>query len=63
MQTPWIKSVSCEYRCDDEYFEEFNKGKILKYSLILVVLPQNRLDPIIFGFITSRTIFDTFTAS
>ena len=24
--------------------EEFSKGKILKYSLLLAVLPQNRLD-------------------
>ena len=41
----WIKSVSLEYSCDEEYFEEFDKGKMLKYSLLVAVLPQNRLDP------------------
>ena len=33
-----------EYSCDEGYFEEFNKGNILKYSLLLAALPQNRLD-------------------
>ena len=36
MQKPgnnyWIKSVSWEYKWDEEYLEEFNKGKILQYS-------------------------------
>ena len=41
----WIKYVSWEYSCDEEYLEEFNKQKILKYSLLLDVLPQNRLEP------------------
>ena len=27
-----IKSVSLEYSCDEEYLEEFNKGKNLGYS-------------------------------
>ena len=44
-----IKSVSWEYSCDEEYLEEFNKGKISKYCLLLAVLPQNRLDPDIFS--------------
>ena len=26
-----------------EYLDEFNKGKMLEYSLLLAVLPQNRL--------------------
>ena len=41
----WIKSVSWEYSCDDEYLEEFDKGKVLEYSLLLATLPRNRLDP------------------
>ena len=41
----WIKSVSWEYNCDEECLEEFNKGKMLKYSLLLAVLPRNRIDP------------------
>ena len=28
-----IKSLSWEYSCDEGYVKEFNKGKILKYSL------------------------------
>ena len=40
-----IKYVLWEYSCDEEYLEEFNKGKIIKYFLLLAVLPQNRLDP------------------
>ena len=42
----WIKSVSWEYSCDEEYLEEFNKGKILKYPSLLAALTRNRLDPI-----------------
>ena len=45
MQTYWIKSVSEEYRCDEEYLEEFNKGIILQYPFLQAVLPWNRLDP------------------
>ena len=40
-----IKSVSLEYSCDDEYLEEFDKGKVLEYSLLLATLPRNRPDP------------------
>ena len=29
--------------CNEEYLEEFDKGKILKCSLLLAVLPGNRL--------------------
>ena len=42
----WIKSISWEY---DEYSEELNKRKMLKCSLLLAVLPLNRLDPKIFS--------------
>ena len=35
----WIKSASWEYSCYEE-LEEFNKGKILKYSLLLALLPH-----------------------
>ena len=45
MQTYWIKSVSEEYTCDEEYLEEFNKGIILKYPFLQAVLPWNRHDP------------------
>ena len=31
-QSRGIKSVSREYSCDEEFLEEFDKGKILKYS-------------------------------
>ena len=33
-----------EYSCE-EYLEEFDKGKILKYSLLQAVVLRNRLDP------------------
>ena len=33
----WIKSNTWEYNCDEEYLEELNKGKILKYSSLLAV--------------------------
>ena len=33
-----------EYSCDEEYLKEFDKRTILEYSLLLAVLPQNRLD-------------------
>ena len=46
MKICWIKSVSWEYSCDQEYFEEFNTGKLLKYSLPIAVLPGHRLDPL-----------------
>ena len=36
-----IKSVSWEHSCDKEYFQEFGKGKILKYFLLQAVLPRN----------------------
>ena len=39
------KSVSWEYSYHEEYLEEFNEEKILKYSLLLAVFPQNLLDP------------------
>ena len=35
-----------KYSCDEEYLEEFRTGKILKYSLLLSVLPRNRLRPV-----------------
>ena len=40
-----IESVSWEYSCNVEYLKEFDKGKIRKYSLLLAVLPRNRVDP------------------
>ena len=40
-----IKSVSWGYSWDGEYLEEFNKGKLLKCSILLAVLKRNRLDP------------------
>ena len=40
----WILFVSWEYSCYEEYLEEFIKGKMLKYSLLQVVLPRNRLE-------------------
>ena len=51
-----IKSVSWEYSCDEEYLEEFDKGKILKYSLLLAALPWNLLDPVLesIGFVMSN---------
>ena len=33
-----IKPVLWEYKCDEEYLEEFSMGKIVKYSLLLAVL-------------------------
>ena len=39
-----IKSVSYKYSCDEAYFQEFDKGKMLKCSLLRAVLPRNRLD-------------------
>ena len=45
-QFNWIKSVSWEYSCDEEYLEEFDQEKFLTYSLLLAVLPRNRLDPV-----------------
>ena len=33
------------YSCGEEYFGVFSKGKNLKYSLLLAVLPRNLLDP------------------
>ena len=39
------------HSCVEEYFIEFHKGKILKYSLLLAVLPWNSLDPRIVGHI------------
>ena len=44
MQGKRIGSSQWVYMCDDEYLEEFNKRKMLKYSLLLAVLPRNRLD-------------------
>ena len=40
-----IKSISWDYSWHEEYLEELNVGKILEYSLLLAVLPQNKLDP------------------
>ena len=34
----FVKSISWECSCEEEYLEEFNKGKILKYSLLVAVL-------------------------
>ena len=28
----WIKSISWEYSCNEEYLEEFDKGEMLEYS-------------------------------
>ena len=39
-----IKSVSCEYSCNEQYLEEIDKGNFLKFSLLLAALPQNILD-------------------
>ena len=41
----WINSLLWEYSYDEEYLDEFNKGKNLKYFLLLSALPRNRLDP------------------
>ena len=45
MFVSWIKSVSWEYTYDKSIVEEY-KGKILEYSLLLAVLPRNRLHPV-----------------
>ena len=45
----WIEAGLWEYSCDEEYLEEFNKGKNLKYSILITVIPRNRLDPLYFG--------------
>ena len=44
----WIKSFSWEYSCVEEYFIKSYKGNFLEYSLLLVVIPRNILDVIIF---------------
>ena len=36
-----IKTVLWEYSCVEEYFIEFYKGKCLRYSSLLAVLPRN----------------------
>ena len=41
----WIKSVLWEYNCDEEYLEDFIKGKVFKILLITIVLLRNRHDP------------------
>ena len=51
-----IKSVPWKYSCYEEYLEEFNKGKILKYFLLLAELPRNRLGQNSFSR-TNLTIF------
>ena len=44
----WLKYAdkvcSLKYSCDEEYLKEFYKGKILKHSSLLTVLPGNLLD-------------------
>ena len=40
-----IKYVSWDYSCDEEYLEKTNYGKIVKYSSLPPVPPQNRLIP------------------
>ena len=40
------KTASREFCCAEEYFIKLHKGKFLKYSLLLAVLPQNRLYPV-----------------
>ena len=40
--------IQLEYSCNEGYLEEFDKRKILTYSLLLAVLPRNRLDPPMF---------------
>ena len=42
----WIKPVSWEYSCVEEYLIRFSKGKFLRYVLLLFVHPRNRLDPV-----------------
>ena len=57
----YIRSVSWEYSCDEEHFEEFDKGKILKYSLLQAVLPRNRLDPnSVCGIMTYKLLTEIF---
>ena len=38
----WIKSVSLEYSCDQEYLYEFDKGRILRYCLISSCTPRKQ---------------------
>ena len=45
----WIKYVWWEYSLFEKYFMKFYKGKFLNYSLLLAVLPWNRLDPDFYG--------------
>ena len=37
----WIKPVTCEYSCNEEYLEEFNKGN-LKILLITSCTPMKQ---------------------
>ena len=59
MQYCWIKSVSWDHSCEENYIEEYNKEKDLKYSLLIALLPRNRLDPHCFMYVIRRTLYKT----
>ena len=49
-----VFSWECSY--DEEYLGKFDKGEMLKYSLLLAVLPRNRLDPTYFVSLETRIV-------